>query len=105
MLVREDPMDGGALYVGSVPLIRKVRMTLDAGRRGADLASRGQAAVRRDIAGLLSRLERLRRKFPGDQELLARVDLSPHMVRLIDEVGEEGDPRGGLEPCGGEARW
>jgi hypothetical protein len=105
MLVREDPMDGGALYVGNVPLIRKVRMTLDAGRSGSDLASRSQAAVRRDIDGLLSRLERLRRKFPGNQDLLARVDLSPHVVRLIDEVREGPDPRGGRSPCGGEARW
>ncbi len=81
-------MDGGAVGVESVPLVRKVRMTL-AGEASRPLERR-PAAVRRDISGLVSRLEGLRRSFPGKPDLLDRVGLSQHVFRLLDEA------RGGL---------
>jgi hypothetical protein len=92
-------MNGGATRVGSVPLIRKVREALGADRSAAGDGPRSHASMRRDIDGLLSRLDGLRRRFPANQALLARVGISPHVMRLLDEGRDGGLARGG------EDRW
>jgi len=45
-----------------------------------------RAAVRRDVRNLLERIENLRARFPDQPEILERVLLSGHVIRLLEEA-------------------
>jgi len=76
-------VDNGSAAWGSVPLIRKVRLAMRRSDGGSTLRP---AVLRRDVGGLLDRLERLRQSFPDAPELLDRVRLSPHVINLLEEA-------------------
>jgi hypothetical protein len=83
--------------VGATPLVRQVRLALQSlEERFPGRCAGKERRVRRAAGGLLDRLERLRRAFPDSPELLERVELSPHLTRLLEEspLHAEGGPVG-----------
>jgi hypothetical protein len=82
----ELSMAARASLVNGMPLVRKLRRALGQPDGEVLPASPRPAALRRDVGGLLDRLDRLRDSFPEAAELLARVELSPHVIGLLHDA-------------------
>jgi len=69
---------------GAKSLIREVRMAMARRWDGKGGAECRNVALRRDLDGLVSRLETLRRRFPHLPEVADRVRLSGHVIDLLE---------------------
>lgn len=80
-----------------VTLIGKVRRVLAGKGAGEGESLEGPSDLRRDLEVLQSRLESLRRSFPGERDLLERVGLSAYVLRLLEETrGQPVSAAGGV---------
>ncbi len=79
-------MEARTQGVGEASPVRRVRTALEDRTGHQEQQFCHRARVRRDVGVLLERIEALRICFPDQPDLLDRVLLSGHVIRLLEEA-------------------